>query len=89
MVILVSCLFATFQMGRVIRSQRKGRGSVFRAHTHKRKGAAKLRPIDYAERHGYIKVIYVSRESWLDLSIIVAGFNPYSISESICLAFCG
>lgn len=44
-------------MGRVIRSQRKGRGSVFRAHTKHRKGAAKLRHIDFAERHGYIKVI--------------------------------
>ena len=44
-------------MGRVIRSQRKGRGSVFRSHTKHRKGAAKLRHIDYAERHGYIKVL--------------------------------
>jgi len=42
-------------MGRVIRSQRKGAGSVFRAHTRTRKGAPKLRPIDFAERHGYIK----------------------------------
>ena len=42
-------------MGRVIRGQRKGRGSVFRSHTKHRKGAAKLRAIDYAERHGYIK----------------------------------
>lgn len=42
-------------MGRVIRSQRKGRGSVFRSHTHKRKGAAKLRPLDYTEREGYIR----------------------------------
>jgi len=42
-------------MGRVIRAQRKGAGSVFVAHTKKRKGAAKLRPMDYAERHGYIK----------------------------------
>ncbi|PHJ23168.1 60s ribosomal protein [Cystoisospora suis] len=42
-------------MGRVIRAQRKGRGSVFRAHTHKRKGAAQLRPLDYAERRGYVK----------------------------------
>eukprot|EP00924_Labyrinthula_sp_SR-Ha-C_P007405 snap_masked-scaffold_24-processed-gene-2.37-mRNA-1 protein AED:0.04 eAED:0.04 QI:0/-1/0/1/-1/1/1/0/258 len=42
-------------MGRVIRSQRKGAGSVFRAHTHKRKGAAKLRAVDYAEKNGYIK----------------------------------
>jgi len=43
-------------MGRVIRAQRKGApGSVFQAHTHHRKGAAKFRPLDYAERHGYIK----------------------------------
>lgn len=42
-------------MGRVIRAQRKGAGSVFTAYTKKRKGAAKLRPLDYAERHGYIK----------------------------------
>lgn len=42
-------------MGRVIRGQRKGRGSIFKSHTKHRKGAAKLRPVDYAERHGYIK----------------------------------
>lgn len=44
-------------MGRVIRGQRKGAGSVFRAHVKHRKGAAKLRAIDFAERHGYIKGI--------------------------------
>jgi len=44
-----------YRMGRVIRSQRKGAGSVFKAHTKKRKGAARLRANDYAERHGYIK----------------------------------
>lgn len=42
-------------MGRVIRSQRKGPGSVFKAHTKNRKGAAALRAVDYAERHGYVK----------------------------------
>lgn len=42
-------------MGRVIRAQRKGAGSVFKSHTKHRKGAPKLRPLDYAERHGYIK----------------------------------
>ena len=42
-------------MGRVIRSQRKGKGSVFKAHTKHRKGSARLRALDYAERHGYIK----------------------------------
>jgi large subunit ribosomal protein L8e len=42
-------------MGRVIRAQRKGRGSVFVAKTNHRKGAAKLRVLDYAERRGYVK----------------------------------
>jgi len=42
-------------MGRVIRSQRRGAGSVFRAHTKHRKGAAKFRALDYSERHGYVK----------------------------------
>ena len=42
-------------MGRVIRGQRKGAGSIFKAHVKKRKGAAKLRALDFAERHGYIK----------------------------------
>jgi len=44
-------------MGRVIRGQRKGAGSIFTAVTSRRKGAAKLRPLDYAERHGFIKGI--------------------------------
>uniref|UniRef100_A0A6I8RT39 Large ribosomal subunit protein uL2 n=1 Tax=Xenopus tropicalis TaxID=8364 RepID=A0A6I8RT39_XENTR len=44
-------------MGRVIRGQRKGAGSVFKAHVKHRKGAAKLRAVDFAERHGYIKGI--------------------------------
>ncbi|KAJ3403775.1 60S ribosomal protein L2A [Chytridiales sp. JEL 0842] len=44
-------------MGRVIRSQRKGAGGIFKSHTAKRQGAAKLRAIDYAERHGYIRGI--------------------------------
>jgi hypothetical protein len=48
-------------MGRVIRAQRKGRGSVFRSHTKHRKGAPRLRALDFAERHGYIKgVVKVS-----------------------------
>jgi large subunit ribosomal protein L8e len=42
-------------MGRIIRSQRKGRASVFRAHTTHRQGEAKHRSLDFAERHGYIK----------------------------------
>jgi len=42
-------------MGRVIRAQRKGAGGVFKLYNKHRKGAAKLRALDFAERHGYIK----------------------------------
>jgi len=42
-------------MGRPTRGQRKGRGSVFRAHTHHRKGASKMRHRDYTERHAVIR----------------------------------
>jgi len=42
-------------MGKVIRACRKGKGSIFTAHTRLRKGAAKLRNFDFAERHGYVK----------------------------------
>ncbi|KAI8592014.1 60S ribosomal protein L2A [Geranomyces variabilis] len=44
-------------MGRVIRAQRKGAGGIFKSHTKHRKGAAKLRSNDFAERHGYIRGI--------------------------------
>ena len=43
-------------MGRVIRAQRKGAGSIFRANVKHRKGSPKLRSVDYSERNGYIKV---------------------------------
>jgi len=42
-------------MGRVIRAQRKGAGGIFKSHTKHRKGAAKHRTLDFAERHGYVK----------------------------------
>jgi hypothetical protein len=55
-------------MGRVIRAQRKGAGSVFRSHTKHRKGAPRLRALDFAERHGYIKgVVKVSTLIIVDL----------------------
>merc|ERR1719244_117517 len=34
-----------------------GGGSVFKSHTKHRKGKPALRPVDYAERHGYIRGI--------------------------------
>mmetsp|Transcript_12542 Transcript_12542/g.12158 ORF Transcript_12542/g.12158 Transcript_12542/m.12158 type:complete len:256 (-) Transcript_12542:159-926(-) len=42
-------------MGKVIRSCRKGKGSVFKAHTTGRKGPVAMKKADFAERHGYIK----------------------------------
>lgn len=42
-------------MGRVIRGQRKGSGSVFKSHTRLRKNPSKLRSISTSERNKYIK----------------------------------
>jgi hypothetical protein len=42
-------------MGRVIRAQRKGGSAIFRSRTFHRKGPAKLRSLDYAERQGYLR----------------------------------
>ena len=42
------------QLTTVIRAQRKS-GGIFTAHTRLNKAPAKLRPLDYAERDGYIR----------------------------------
>lgn len=42
-------------MGKVIRGCRRGKGSVFKAHTTGRKGAVGFKRNDFAERHGYVK----------------------------------
>ena len=47
-------------MGRVILAQRKGAGGIFKSHTHRRQGAAKIRNLDYAEKNGYIRGIVKS-----------------------------
>ena len=39
----------------LLQAQRKGKSPIFKAHTRTRKGAVKLRAIDYAERRGYIR----------------------------------
>ena len=59
-------------MGRVIRAQRKGAGSVFKSHNKHRRGPVALRPIDYAERHGYIKGV-------VRVSIITGICNIYAL----------
>jgi len=53
--VFIRVYFIVVNMGRVIRGQRKGAGSIFKSHTKHRKGAAKLRPLDYSERNGYLK----------------------------------
>jgi len=44
-------------MGRVIRNQRKGKGGMWKAVVRTRVGAANFRPLDFAERHGYVRGI--------------------------------
>jgi len=44
-------------MGKIIRAQRKGKGSVFRSHNRTRKGAPKLRTLDFAEEMVILKVL--------------------------------
>jgi large subunit ribosomal protein L8e len=36
--------------------QRKGKGSIFKAYTIGRAGAAKFRNLDFAEREGYYSI---------------------------------
>ena len=47
-------------MGRVIRSQRKGKGGIFKAHVTKRIDKPSFRHLDYTEKWGYIKGIIKS-----------------------------
>jgi len=42
-------------MGRVIRGCRKGKSRIFTAKTRLRKGAVKVRKLDYSERNGFVK----------------------------------
>ncbi len=59
-------------MGRVIRGQRKGGSAIFRARTFHRKGPAKLRSLDYAERQGYLRgVVKVRRRKKHRLKIFI------------------
>lgn len=70
-------------MGRVIRGQRKGAGSVFKARSKGRKGPSKLRAADYAEREGYIKgVVRESKFTSLLLSRTRLGMRDEAEEES-------
>jgi large subunit ribosomal protein L8e len=47
-------------MGKVIRTQRKGKGGIFATHSIHRVGKPSHRRIDYSERHGYVKGVVKS-----------------------------
>jgi large subunit ribosomal protein L8e len=50
-------LLYLYKMGKVIRGQRRGKGSIFTCHQVGRKGAAMYKRADFAERNGYVKGI--------------------------------
>jgi len=75
-------------MGKVIRGQRKGKGGIFRSHTNLRKGKAQLRPLDYAEKKGYIKGVIkdIIHESGRGAPLAKIAFkNPYRFKKDIML----
>lgn len=74
-------------MGRRIRVQRKGPGGIFKAHNKHRKGPAKLRPVDYAERHGYIKGVVknIIHDPGRGAPLAIVRFrDPYKYRTNTC-----
>jgi large subunit ribosomal protein L8e len=66
-------------MGRVIRTQRKAH-AIFKAHTRLNKNPAKLRPLDYAERNGYLRGVVkdIIHDSGRGAPLALVQFqNPY------------
>ncbi|KAK4754077.1 hypothetical protein SAY87_002181 [Trapa incisa] len=76
-------------MGRVIRAQRKGAGSVFKSHTHHRKGPARFRSLDFGERNGYLKGVVTEIIHDPGLSIIKLPSGSKKIVPSGCRAMIG
>ncbi|KAG2630107.1 hypothetical protein PVAP13_3KG493500 [Panicum virgatum] len=67
-------------MGRVIRAQRKGAGSVFKSHTHHRKGPARFRSLDFGERNGYLKAVVCNVEHHVgDRGVFARASGDYAI----------
>merc|ERR1712224_614348 len=77
------CPSQSSKMGRVIRGQRKGRGSIFKSHNKDRKGAAKLRVLDYGERYGVVKGVVkdIIHDSGRGAPLIKANFHPVPTSS--------
>ena len=51
-------------MGKTIRGARKGKNSIFTAHTRLRKGPVRLRKIDYAEEMRGSLSVHSSTDRW-------------------------
>lgn len=67
-------------MGKIIRAQRKGKGSVFRSHNKHRKGAPRLRTLDFGERNGFLKGVVkeIIHDPGRGAPLAVVSFrNPY------------
>lgn len=76
LLIVRSFNFLSDNMGRVIRAQRKGGSAIFRSRTFHRKGPAKLRSLDYAERQGYLRgVIKVGKKTLTSCSQFLLFYN--------------
>lgn len=71
-------------MGKRIRTQRKGPGGIFKSHTKHRKGPVKMRSLDFAERHGYIKGVVkdIIHETGRGAPLAVVNFrNAYKFKK--------
>ena len=75
-------------MGRVIRTQRKGYGGIFKSHSRLRKAPAKMRTLDYAERNGYVKGVVkeIMHESARGAPLAKVVFkDPYKYKKQVQL----
>ena len=63
------------EMGRVIRAQRKGAGSIFVSHTKHRKGKPALRAVDFSERWALLHYTWLTHSL---LSILQAWIHQGS-----------
>jgi len=71
-------------MGKIILTQRKGRGINFESRNKHRIGPAKLRTLDYAERHGVIRGVVreIKHDPGRGAPLAVVSFrNPYKFQK--------
>jgi len=75
-------------MGRVIRAQRKGPGGIFKSRSRLKKAPSQYRPLDYAERNGYVKGVVkeIIHESGRGAPLAKVVFrNPYKYKQDVTL----